>query len=71
MVEYSRESDAMSRIAFETASAKIESSVLSQSKIDNLLMQNNINKKKGISSVAVLCLLFTAVFARKNLFRNS
>ncbi len=39
-------------------------------KIGSLLKRSNINKEKGISSVAVFRVMFTLVFAGKNLFRT-
>jgi len=39
-------------------------------KIGSLLKRSNINKEKGVSSVAVFRVMFTLVFAGKNLFRT-
>jgi hypothetical protein len=40
------------------------------SKIGSLLKRSNINKEKGISPVAVFRVVFTLVFAGKNLYRT-
>jgi hypothetical protein len=61
----------MSRIVSDIVSCenKIHQFFLNQ-KIGSLLKRSNINKEKGISPVAVFRVVFTLVFAGKNLYRT-